>query len=160
MSHLRMFGSPVQAFHPPQEREGKVADRTRTGRYVGHYDSGRTHHYWRGTNRLFKRSRAEVSLEKHCFIHHFVSKPEPFLDSIHEDNYAKLNAHTAWHIEKDNDTVSMMKVKTTKFTVGCMDDCTILEIIETNNITSICLRVLVMFSGCAIYGLWQRESCS
>lgn len=39
LSHVRIFGSGVQAWLPPQERAGKLPDCARTGRYVKHPDS-------------------------------------------------------------------------------------------------------------------------
>lgn len=39
LARARIFNFRVQVWLPPQEREGKLADRTRAGRYVGHSDS-------------------------------------------------------------------------------------------------------------------------
>lgn len=39
LSRVNIFGSRVHAWLPPQIREGTLADRTRTGGYVGHLDS-------------------------------------------------------------------------------------------------------------------------
>lgn len=51
----------MQAFLPPQEREGKLPNRTRAGRYVGHDHSGTTCIVLdEKTNRLLRRGRAEV----------------------------------------------------------------------------------------------------
>lgn len=40
VSHLRICEPQVQAFLSSQKREGKLSDCTRSGRYVGHADSG------------------------------------------------------------------------------------------------------------------------
>lgn len=42
VSTLRIFRSLKQAFLPPQERGGKLANRTRAGRYAGHDAGGST----------------------------------------------------------------------------------------------------------------------
>lgn len=34
---------------------------------------------------------------------------------MHEDSHAKLKVHAAWYNEEDDETVSVMKDKTTKF---------------------------------------------
>lgn len=36
LTHMRIFGSRTQAWLPPQEREGKLDDRARVGKYVEH----------------------------------------------------------------------------------------------------------------------------
>lgn len=59
--HVRILGPQVQAFLSPQEREGKLVDRTRAGRYVGHADSGNTCVISNEkSNRPFTRGLAEV----------------------------------------------------------------------------------------------------
>lgn len=58
---MRIFGSRDEAWLPPHEREGKLADMTRAGRYVGHSYSHSMCIVLDGTsNRLFHRTRALV----------------------------------------------------------------------------------------------------
>lgn len=55
LSHLCIVGLQVQAFLPPQEREGKLADRARADRYVRRTDSCTTCVLLdEKTNRLFR----------------------------------------------------------------------------------------------------------
>lgn len=48
----------------------------------------------------------DVSLTDQSCIEHFIVKPEPFLDSMPDDNHAKLKAHAAWYNEEDHETIS------------------------------------------------------
>lgn len=53
-----------------------------------------------------RRDKRASNLEEDSCIDQPVSKPEPFLDSMLEDNHAKLiKAHAAWYNEEDHETV-------------------------------------------------------
>lgn len=91
-----MFYSKLLACLQSLLREGKLAERTRSGRYVGHTDSSSTCIILNEkTNRLFKQGRGkkfdcseakrqmnkvtEIPLEDD--FDNFVNKPDAFLDS-------------------------------------------------------------------------------
>lgn len=61
LSHVRIFGSQVNAWLPPQEREANLTDMTRDGRYVEYSESDCL---WiildENSNHLFHRSRTWV----------------------------------------------------------------------------------------------------
>lgn len=96
VSDLRIFKSPVHAFLPPREREGKLAYRARTGMYVGHDDYGsnalslmikRAAFLKRGRTHVFvcldaaqqqMNKSPDISLNDESFIEYVGSRPELF----------------------------------------------------------------------------------
>lgn len=60
----------------------------------------------------------DISEEDDYFMQHYMSEPEPFSDSMPDDNHAKLTAHTAWYNEEDHKIASVVKVETTRFPLG------------------------------------------
>lgn len=48
-------------------------------------------------------------------FHHFVPH---FLESASEHDHTKLNTHAAWYKNENHETVSVMKVRTTRITLG------------------------------------------
>lgn len=83
--------------------------------FVGHDDSGTSCVILdEKASRLFCRGRAEVlecldiaqqrmtavpeiSLSGDSFIDQFVQKPEPFPESVLDDNHATIKGHAAWY---------------------------------------------------------------
>lgn len=82
---------------------------------------------WRCRKEVFERIYAaqqnpndlyEVLLNYSSFIEHFVHTPEPFLDTVHIHDHAKLKPHVARYTDVDHETITIMKAETTRFPLG------------------------------------------
>lgn len=130
LSHVRIFGCRMQAWLPPQERQGKLADRTKAGRYVGHSDSDSLCIVLdENSNSLSQSSKTLVfedldfsatnmsaeqpnDLNDDSFI---LFAPEPFIEVFPRQDPVQLKAHDAWYDTENHETVSVLTVNTLKF---------------------------------------------
>lgn len=81
-THIRIFGSRVQAWLPSQEWEGKLADRTRASRYVGHSGSDSLCIVQdKMSDRLIHRSRTRVFEDVDLAAVRMSAKPPDELDN-------------------------------------------------------------------------------
>lgn len=112
--HVRIFESCVQIRLPPQEREGKLADSTRAGRYVGRSDSDSLFIVFdeKKSSRVLRMGRSMVFEDLDCttlnmsenslddlnddsVIEYSVHKPEPCIEVMPEHDSVQLKAHAA-----------------------------------------------------------------
>lgn len=114
---------------PPREREGMLADRGRAGRYVCRsysdslcieLDNDRLFHSSLTlvfenldlvTSDTFRVAEPHTDVNDDSFIEYFVSKPEPLVDHLSEDEFAQLKAHAARCDAENHAIVSVLKAK-------------------------------------------------
>lgn len=110
-----------------------LADITKVGRYVGRsYSDSLCTILDERTNRLFHNSRNVVfvdvdftegntsvepptDINDDSFIEHCVSKPEPSIDHLSEDESVQLEAHAAWYDGEAHEIESALNIYTPKF---------------------------------------------
>lgn len=60
---------------------------------------------WVSSDCGFKFIEHEDDLNDEPLIHHYVDKPEPFIEEFPKEGSAKLKAHARWYDEKPHETV-------------------------------------------------------